>query len=462
MFTVILEVSLRLLGFIHLSLQEWKNRLALKQDSTFRVLCLGESTTFGYKDSYPSQLEEILNQKRPDIYFRVINLGIPGVDSSFILEHLEENLVKYSPHLVVAMMGINDDNIFLSLKKSRFSKIKIFLRNFKSYKLARLLIIHIKVKTKELYSFYKRFALRNKSGSSYPNKEKLKNNPKLDWNYIKLGWHYKNLGDNYKAEQMFKKSIETEPFNEWAYVELAHLYRVSGKYSEAEKLLKKVLERNPFSTVGYMGLGWNYYDVKKYKDAEEMFKKAIQLNSDYPEAYYWLGQIYIQQHKFSQAKDMFEKIILLEPYNLDVYSALFFLSELLGNTEEAQRYLFLKESVMAKYYNFIYNFITRNNFRKLKEILERRGIKLVCVQYPMRSIQPLKDIFKDKKDIIFVDNEAIFKEAVKKEGYTTYFKDSFAGDFGHCTLKGNRLLAENIATVVLKEYFSSENQQDLQ
>jgi hypothetical protein len=29
----------------------------------------------------------------------------------------------------------------------------------------------------------------------------------------------------------------------------------------------------------------------------------------------------------------------------------------------------------------------------------------------------------------------------------------FAGDFGHCTDKGNRLLAENIATVILKEVF---------
>jgi hypothetical protein len=34
-----------------------------------------------------------------------------------------------------------------------------------------------------------------------------------------------------------------------------------------------------------------------------------------------------------------------------------------------------------------------------------------------------------------------------------YFVDMSGGDFGHCAPKGNRLLAENIANVILKEVF---------
>ena len=91
----------------------------------------------------------------------------------------------------------------------------------------------------------------------------------------------------------------------------------------------------------------------------------------------------------------------------------------------------------------------------IKEILTKKGIKLVCVQYPMRSIEPLKKIFiGDEEGIIFVDNEKIFRDAVKKEGNTAYFKDMFSGDFGHCTYKGNKLLAENIANTILKEVFN--------
>ena len=72
----------------------------------------------------------------------------------------------------------------------------------------------------------------------------------------------------------------------------------------------------------------------------------------------------------------------------------------------------------------------------------------------MRSIEPLKKIFAQDEGIIFVDNESIFREALKKASHKEYFEDMFGGDFGHCTEKGNKLLAENIANVILKEVFN--------
>ena len=52
-----------------------------------------------------------------------------------------------------------------------------------------------------------------------------------------------------------------------------------------------------------------------------------------------------------------------------------------------------------------------------------------------------------------VHNEKIFKEAVQEGSYSEYFFDNFGGVFGHCTPKGNRLLAQNIANVILEECF---------
>jgi len=97
--------------------------------------------------------------------------------------------------------------------------------------------------------------------------------------------------------------------------------------------------------------------------------------------------------------------------------------------------------------------LLKHNYLKLKDITEEKRIKLVCMQYPMRSIKPLKELFRGHNDIVFIDNEMLFKNAVKEAGYNDIFTDSFAGDFGHCTNKGNRLLAENIADVILKEVF---------
>ena len=82
----LLEIGLRIGGFVFLSLQEHRNRIALKQKGAYRIMCLGESTTaIGGEDSYPSQLEEILNERNIGIRFSVINKGIPGANTTAIL-----------------------------------------------------------------------------------------------------------------------------------------------------------------------------------------------------------------------------------------------------------------------------------------------------------------------------------------------------------------------------------------
>jgi hypothetical protein len=66
----------------------------------------------------------------------------------------------------------------------------------------------------------------------------------------------------------------------------------------------------------------------------------------------------------------------------------------------------------------------------------------------MRNIGPLKKIFWKNEGVIFVDNESVFKEALKKGGYKykEYFRDMFAGDFGHFAQKSNELLAQKCST----------------
>ncbi len=73
------------------------------------------------------------------------------------------------------------------------------------------------------------------------------------------------------------------------------------------------------------------------------------------------------------------------------------------------------------------------------------------MQYPILDINELKKMFEGNNNIIFVSNEENFKKALETGKYDDYFIDSFAGDFGHCTPKGNKLIAENVADAILKE-----------
>ena len=77
------------------------------------------------------------------------------------------------------------------------------------------------------------------------------------------------------------------------------------------------------------------------------------------------------------------------------------------------------------------------------------------MQYPLRGVESLKNILTSIKKIIFVENKSNFQEALKQAEYSNYFSDTFGGDFGHCTRMGNRLIAENLSNVILKEIFPS-------
>ena len=338
-------------------------------------------------------------------------------------------------------------------------------------------------------------------------------NPGNDETSFALGILYRNQGKLAEAEDAFKKTIEFNPKNEGAYVGLGWLYRNQGKLAEAEDAFKKIVLLNSKSDDAYVGLGVLFLSQRKLSQAEASFKKAIELNPNNDTAYGWLGQCYqkqcefsqtetsikkiikmnpksygpyvryLDQNKFSKTEDLYKqaiehnprsvfalfklgmfyrdqgklsqaeaslrKAVEIDPENEAALGALASLCAEIGKADLAQEYF--KKANRLRLADL--DPVTVNNYRKLKEILDRKGIRLVCVQYPVRNVEPLKKIFGKDKGVIFVDNEQVFKEAVRKGSYKKYFRDMFGGDFGHCTPKGNMLLAENIADVILKEVF---------
>jgi lysophospholipase L1-like esterase len=89
-----------------------------------------------------------------------------------------------------------------------------------------------------------------------------------------------------------------------------------------------------------------------------------------------------------------------------------------------------------------------NGFNDFVEIARARGKKVVIVQYPLVSIVPLKNIVKFKKDVVFVENLDNFHEAIKTAPREMFFGDLITPLFGHCTDKGNELIAENLAAAI--------------
>ena len=349
-------------------------------------------------------------------------------------------------------------------------------------------------------------------------KQAIEINPQRDWAFLELGWCYSQQGKYDQAEEMLKKAIQINPRNPWSYTELIWWYGINGeyvkgrqvykesielytdkylryinlvrwhfvrgeyslaeevlkevlklypkkyriyiglgqcynlqsKYSSAEEILKQAIEINPQRDWAFLELGWCYNQQGKYDQAEEMLKKALKINPLNRHIFMQLAHCYEAQNNFKQAKSMLERAIELNPRDDKAYAAIAIFYKEQGDIGQALKYEKIAQDLRLEYYNTQ----TVNNYDRLHKMLKQLDIKLVCVQYPLRSIVPLKRIFQDQEEIIFVDNKSIFKAAVESETYYDYFLDKFAGDFGHPTPKGNRLLAENISQVILREYFN--------
>ena len=84
----------------------------IEDDTPTRIVVLGDSFTFGYRvdgdSSYPSVLEERLNDGAPERKFEVLNLGVSGYntqDEAIVLEHKG---LAWRPDVVVLGYVLND------------------------------------------------------------------------------------------------------------------------------------------------------------------------------------------------------------------------------------------------------------------------------------------------------------------------------------------------------------------
>ena len=486
LFLIFLETGLQVGSLALLSGQYSSNKISVDADGYYRILTLGESTTaWGDKDSWSSQLEWILNNNRnSEIKFKVFNEGTSAKTTPFILTKLEDNLDKYKPHMVITMMGINDET-YSSMKQGERITLNnpTWLEKFRVYKLTKLLATTWERKAEEsniiklanIVEINKQFIQEEdrkikeymQSGSDYLYQKKFQEGEKmfikaleLDPNneqiYIKLGSNYLwqiELGKTEgmfieKAEEMFKKAIEINPNNHNAYKELGYLYRTQGRYEEAEEIYKKVIEIDPNFTMPYYGLAKLYNKIGLFKKAEEMVEKIVKLlpeiNND---QFFETWTFYRNQGDIEKAENLIKKAIEIHANKSWPYAemGIFYIEQ--NRITEAE--VMFKKAMEIRTKN--YNSITRENYFKLYQILKERDVKYIAMQYPIRSVDELKIIFKGGEDIIFVSNEDNFKKALQKNKYEYLFIDIFGGEFGHATYEGNKLIAKNAAKAIFKE-----------
>ena len=125
-----------------------------KEQGTFRVICMGDSVTFGYPaekgNTYPKILEKLLAQHFSGRKVEVLNLGVPGYTSYQGLELFRREAIKFAPDLIIVYYGVNDRS---SAQRPDKEQIKLpnlavatenYLNRFQFYRLFVKVMLHFR------------------------------------------------------------------------------------------------------------------------------------------------------------------------------------------------------------------------------------------------------------------------------------------------------------------------------
>lgn len=491
---VLLEIVLRIGGFIFTLQQDWRNRAAPGGREEFRILCIGESTTaLGGENSYPWQLENILNKSGPKQKFKVINKGLVAKTSADVLAQLNADLDRYRPDLVISMVGVNDPYKIESMMKNRWgAKLDQCLRNLRLYHFFELLGKHISRRIQDTKEPRKAspFDLPQNLTDSAFNKEidiekddptrviqqmkrlekisvqlgeHLARDPqagadpslqnklgiarlRLLWFRIYLGTYYRLRGDFGQAQDYLLTAIEQDPNNYSPYLELGRMYEEQKNYGRALVFFKKAGDLRPKSNLALLELGRCYDKLGQREETFKLYKLLFERNPSEFWVYPEIGTWFKEHNHLTQAERVFLRAIEINPTDYSLYAKLAEVYGARGNNDQARIYQAKAIEEQTKANGYLP--MTVDNYNKIVEVVLSRGIKLICMQYPLRNIEPLKDVLKRKDKIIFVENKTNFEEALKNAEYSLYFSDNFGGDFGHCTRRGNELIARNAARAV--------------
>ncbi|MCM2326246.1 MAG: GDSL-type esterase/lipase family protein [Candidatus Woesearchaeota archaeon] len=395
----IIELSLRAAGAI-IYLQQRLPKYLDNRDN-YVIVAIGESTTadaFNGEGSWPEELQKELDMLHTNTTYVVINEGVPGTNTNFILLRLEEVLKKHEPDMVISMMGINDFPTEYSFERSNL-RIQRFIS----------------------WARWNLGARRNNCREEYPDSLKEK-------------------------------------------VDLAFSYADEWKFYELEMLLKDIESANncnTFITIGniYLNLaaadGSREKKIGYFKKAASFFQLFADDHPDSAAAAYNLAGTYIQLYDATKEKSYLtqaykiitetKNTIALPPHETYPVS-LSLLIKMNDSDNEIERFY--------NTYEWQYNLIKRDKpitetqYNLIWKELNKKGISYIAMQYPLEDPGIIAGYFKDGTRPIIIGNKENFEQSLLDHDYEELFVDRFAGNFGHTTRMGNKLIAKNLAETV--------------
>lgn len=459
-------------------------------EGELRIACVGESTTFGL---WPSQLEEILNEGTVDRRIRVINRGVVGIRTDGVASQIEGWLDEDQPHLVITMLGINDEGNVLVYPRG--GSRGWLAEHSKTARLASLLWRsafdigapgdfenlgpsgdgHLDDETRERLAHLE--ALRPEATESFRISELIEihrelivtdpGTPFYHLSYLKgLVLHHdqeERLGEFFSNEigvdsSMLSDEQRLGEVSRWAEQtgDVFAALRIATSIARArddtdgeEQLLEAAVDDPEISGVAWLRMA----DFASRHARPELSRQSL-LNADnaLPDDYQWavlLGDISFMLEVYDLAAAHFHRALTLRP-DLPASHELLWLGQLAnacdhsGDADRATAYRAQRDELeLGRFRHF-----TRFHYRRVVDSVRARRIPVIAMQYPLLSVESLRKLLDYREDVTYLENRTNFKSALGETSHRELFEDNFAGAFGHLSPRGNSLVAANVATAL--------------
>lgn len=435
LFFLLLEVALRFSGGISQIITNIKRaelgQKAVKDKNSFRILCLGDSYTYGvgtsFEYSYPAQLEKFLKQTYGE-RIQVSNLGSPGSNSYRALNILTQNIHQVNPDLIILWVGANN---FWNLegserfyRKSMLSRLKAGAFRLRTYKLLRILTLGLRAKL----SAHEKNRINYSASTPTVQQPNYIDEAELDRLRADVN-SYRKIGRSDLAINEIKLMLKKYP-QAWNLKESLLLFlREAGENDLALEIAKQILKNIPEDPKRNANIHFEMLTIYRTKKNWSLARQEIN---------YTLEDISNISIVSSELRAICCKESGLD-YNTELKSVYKLVGLIHGQRGQAILDRIIEIDRDSEKSGQIFEF----DLQECIKIAAQNKAKLLLMTYPMffSSNSTIRKVALNN-NVELIDNEMVFEKEPARDSL-------FAAD-GHCNQKGYALIAENIYSNIIK------------
>jgi len=461
---VICEVFLNISSFINKTFVLPCYNLSDIDKNSFVIFCFGDSYTYGvgagFENSYPARLEEILNEHSKSRPVQVFNFGVPGYNSSQVLNRLKQVISQSKPDAVVILCGGNDSwNFDRVAIKFTPAIIKSLITRLKIYKMLVIFTENIK----------HRISKPNMNAKDNPGVKILKKENDF-FKLVRYGNTHRDFGYYTQAELFYEKAIKFSVSDRLVFIELGRCYKLNRQYHKAIHALGRLLNDNPLDKQSHEEIRDTFIRSKMieesisfYEDFLKKFPGNQYAVNNLIGAYKQAAGEYFLSNQMQKAKIYYKKIIDLNPQlKTEINTSIKMIEDALKlrdgyvklNMNNNPNNLFKTISgyyfINAVFAKRITSHILFENLLKMAKICRKNHIEIFFSTYPdagyMDNVSSKIRKLAQTYEITIICHYNSFLDALKKHPYSYYF---VSRDDPHCTKAGYGIMAENIAQAII-------------